>query len=90
MQVTSLLRFSGVCPFLGHATPNSLRALATTNAATANVSNLTVSAMKCPMMGPQLAKISHARSYASVAGNREVEEIHKVGCISSVFWSIEY
>lgn len=34
--------------------------------------------MKCPMMGPKLAQIGQQRGYASVAGNREVEEIHKV------------
>ncbi|KAK8869581.1 5-aminolevulinic acid synthase [Kwoniella newhampshirensis] len=76
MQVTSLLRYSGVCPFLGHATAGSLRNLATTTTAH-NVSSLTAKAMTCPMMGPKLAGISAARTYASVAGNREVEEIHK-------------
>jgi hypothetical protein len=30
------------------------------------------------MMGPKLAQISHARTYASVAGSQEVEAIHKV------------
>jgi 5-aminolevulinate synthase len=30
------------------------------------------------MMGPKLAQIGQQRGYASVAGNREVEEIHKV------------
>ncbi|WVQ78567.1 5-aminolevulinic acid synthase [Cryptococcus sp. DSM 104549] len=75
MQVTSLLRFSGVCPFLGHSTPSSLRAMATTT--NNNVSSLTATAMTCPMMGPKLASISAARTYASVAGVKEVEELHK-------------
>ena len=39
--------------------------------------------MKCPMMGPKLAQISHARSYASVAGTQEVEAIHKVSVLRS-------
>ncbi|WVW82860.1 5-aminolevulinic acid synthase [Kwoniella bestiolae CBS 10118] len=76
MQVTSLLRYSGVCPFLGHSTAGSLRSMASTNVSS-NVSSLTAKAMTCPMMGPKLASISQARTYASVAGNREVEEMHK-------------
>ncbi|WVQ69858.1 5-aminolevulinic acid synthase [Kwoniella botswanensis] len=76
MQVTSLLRYSGVCPFLGHSTATSLRSMASTNVSS-NVSSLTAKAMTCPMMGPKLASISQARTYASVAGNKEVEEIHK-------------
>lgn len=76
MQVNSLLRFSAVCPFLGHSTTSSLRTMASNNAN--NVSQLTASALKCPMMGPKLAAISHARTYASVAGSKEVEAIHKV------------
>ncbi|WVR05372.1 5-aminolevulinic acid synthase [Kwoniella sp. DSM 27419] len=75
MQVTSLLRYSGVCPFLGHSTANSLKSLATTNAN--NASLLTAKAMSCPMMGPKLASISTARAYASVAGSKEVEAMHK-------------
>ncbi|WWC89778.1 5-aminolevulinic acid synthase [Kwoniella dendrophila CBS 6074] len=76
MQVTSLLRYSGVCPFLGHSTASSLRSMASTNV-NSNISSLTAKAMTCPMMGPKLASISQARTYASVAGNREVEEMHK-------------
>ncbi|WWD16157.1 5-aminolevulinic acid synthase [Kwoniella shandongensis] len=76
MQVTSLLRYSGVCPFLGHATAGSLRNLASTTT-NHNVSSLTAKAMTCPMMGPKLAGMAAARSYASVAGSREVEEMHK-------------
>lgn len=81
MQVNSLLRFSAVCPFLGHSTTSSLKSLASTN--TNNVSHLAASAMKCPMMGPKLAAISQARTYASVAGSRDVEEIHKVSLTAS-------
>lgn len=77
MQVSTLLRFSNVCPFLGHSTVNSLRSLAGATVGN-NASQLTATAMQCPMMGPKLAQIGNARSYASVAGNREVEEIHKV------------
>lgn len=80
MQVNSLLRFSAVCPFLGHSTTSSLRTMASNNAN--NVSQLTASALKCPMMGPKLAAISHARTYASVAGSKEVEAIHKVSLFS--------
>jgi 5-aminolevulinate synthase len=50
-----------------------------------NVSQLTASAMKCPMMGPKLAAISHARTYASVAGSKEVEAIHKVSLSHTKF-----
>ncbi|ORY28326.1 pyridoxal phosphate-dependent transferase [Naematelia encephala] len=76
MQVSSLLRFSGVCPFLGHSTAGSLRTLAGT-ANQSTTSALTANAMRCPMMGPKLAAISQARSYASVAGQQEVAELHK-------------
>lgn len=76
MQVTSLLRYSGLCPFLGHSTASSLRSLASTTAN--NVSGLTSTAMKCPMMGPNLAAIAQARTYASVADPRDVAEMHKV------------
>jgi 5-aminolevulinate synthase len=65
-----------MCPFLGHSTAGSLRTLATTGST--NASALTSTAMRCPMMGPKLAAIAQARTYASVAGTREVEEIHKV------------
>ncbi len=86
MQVTSLLRYSSVCPFLGHSTPSTLRSLASSTANN-NVSVLTATAIRCPMMGPKLAAIAVARAagaeigvrgYASVAGSKEVEEIHKV------------
>ena len=78
MKVTSLLRYSRACPFLGHSTPSSLRTLASTGSST-GANALTAKAIECPMMGPRLASKSQARAYASVAGNREVEEIHKVG-----------
>ena len=81
LQINSLLKFSAVCPFLGHSTTTSLRSAASTNIN--NVSQLTATAMKCPMMGPKLAQISHARSYASVAGTQEVEAIHKVSVLRS-------
>ena len=76
MQVTSLLRYSNVCPFLGHSTPSSLRSLATTTSY--NVSSLTSTAMRCPMMGPNLAAIAQVRAYASVANPIDVAAIHKV------------
>ncbi|ODN98384.1 5-aminolevulinic acid synthase [Cryptococcus wingfieldii CBS 7118] len=75
MQVTSLLRFSGVCPFLGHSSPATLRAMA--NTTHTNGSALTQSALGCPMMGPKLATISASRSYASVAGAKEVAQMHQ-------------
>ncbi|KAL7424203.1 mitochondrial 5-aminolevulinate synthase [Cryptotrichosporon argae] len=77
MQVTSLLRYSSVCPFLGHSTPTTLRALAAAPAGHPAVSGLTAKAMACPMMGPSLAARAQARSYAAVAGNKDLEEFHK-------------
>lgn len=76
MKVTSLLRYSRACPFLGHSTASSLRTLASTGSST-GANALTAKAIECPMMGPRIAS-KQARAYASVAGNREVEEIHKV------------
>jgi 5-aminolevulinate synthase len=77
MQVTSLLRFSNVCPFLGSAGPNTLRTLAKTHGVS-NMSSLTARAMSCPMMGPQLAAIGQARAYAHVAGNKDIADMHNV------------
>jgi 5-aminolevulinate synthase len=76
MQVSQLLRYSGVCPFLGHSSANSLRALAAKQATSGSA--LTLKAIECPMMGPTLVAKAGTRGYASVAGNREVEAIHKV------------
>ncbi|WVN86662.1 5-aminolevulinic acid synthase [Cryptococcus depauperatus CBS 7841] len=75
MQVSSLLRFGSVCPFLGRSSAGQLGAMASTT--TNNVSALTAAAMACPMMGPKLVSISASRHYASVAGSREVEQLHK-------------
>lgn len=80
MKVTSLLRYSRACPFLGHSTASSLRTLASTGSST-GANALTAKAIECPMMGPRLASKSQARAYAHVAGNREVEEIHKVSVV---------
>ncbi|CAK9784056.1 putative 5-aminolevulinate synthase [Cutaneotrichosporon oleaginosum] len=72
MQVNSLLRYSRACPFLGRNSASSLNALAQVGGSNGRASALTNKAAECPMLGPQLR-----RGYASVAGNREVEEIHK-------------
>ncbi|BEJ12447.1 hypothetical protein CspHIS471_0209070 [Cutaneotrichosporon sp. HIS471] len=72
MQVNSLLRYSRACPFLGRSSATSLNALAQVGGSNGRASALTLKAGECPMLGPQLR-----RGYASVAGNREVEEIHK-------------
>ena len=77
MSVNTLLRFSSVCPFLGHTSPQTLRALAKTHGVN-NMSSLTARAMKCPMMGPKLAAIAQARAFASVAEPKEVAEMHRV------------
>lgn len=81
MHVSNLLRYSSVCPFLGHSTPATLRNLASVGASATGATALTVKAAQCPMMGPQLMakkQRAAARGYASVAGNRDVEQIHKV------------
>jgi len=77
MQVNSLLRFGNVCPFIGGATPTTLRALAKTHGVS-NMSSLTTRALACPMMGPQLAAIGQARAYASVAANKDIADMHNV------------
>jgi 5-aminolevulinate synthase len=77
MQVNSLLRFSAVCPFLGHSSPATLRALAKTHGV-GSMSSLTSRAMACPMLGPQLAAIGQARAYASIANSKDVEKLHEV------------
>jgi len=84
MQVNTLLRFSGVCPFLGHASPATLRTLAKTHGVS-NMSSLTTRALACPMMGPQLAAIGQARAYASVAANKDIAEMHNVSASAGYF-----
>ncbi|KAJ9127475.1 mitochondrial 5-aminolevulinate synthase [Naganishia onofrii] len=77
--MTSLARYSTSCPFLHKTSTATLRALASTPAANGGtVSSLTKAAVDgCPVMGPALIQKISARSYASVAGQKEVEEMHK-------------
>ncbi|KAJ9112816.1 mitochondrial 5-aminolevulinate synthase [Naganishia adeliensis] len=76
--MTSLARYSTSCPFLHRTSTATLRSLATTPAANGAVSSLTKAAVDgCPVMGPALVQKISARSYASVAGQKEVEEMHK-------------
>jgi 5-aminolevulinate synthase len=89
MQVNSLLRFGSVCPFIGGATPTTLRALAKTHGVS-NMSSLTARALACPMMGPQLAAIGQARAYASVAANKDIADMHNVSMTRSFrLWSVD-
>jgi hypothetical protein len=78
--IPSLTRFNQACPFLRSTPPTVLRSLAGTTTATSGItmSGLTARAYTaCPVMGPALgAKLG--RGYASVAGKKEVDEIHKV------------
>lgn len=81
--MTSLARYSTSCPFLHRTSTATLRSLATTPAANGAVSSLTKAAVDgCPVMGPALVQKISARSYASVAGQKEVEEMHKVNAFS--------
>ena len=79
-KLSSLARFANACPFLGSAKPSTLRMLCT-NASPRfpSLSLLTERATNCPVMGPALNIRSKdiAAGYASIAGNEDVEKIHK-------------
>jgi len=79
-KLSSLARFANACPFLGNAKPSTLRMLCT-NASPRfpSLSLLTERATNCPVMGPALNIRSKeiAAGYASIAGNEDVEKIHK-------------
>ena len=79
-KLSSLARFKNVCPFLGTTKTATLRALCTSSSARyPSLSLLTERATKCPVMGPALNIRSKeiAAGYASIAGNEDVEKIHK-------------
>ncbi len=80
--IPSLSRFSPACPYLKRTPQTVLKSLAATQSAlTPGMSGLTARAYTgCPIMGPALAAKAQVstRGYAAVAGQREVEEIHKV------------
>jgi hypothetical protein len=83
--MTSLARYSTSCPFLHRTSTATLRSLATTPASHGAISSLTKAAVDgCPVMGPALIQKISARSYASVAGQKEVEEMHKVNSAPSI------
>lgn len=81
--MTSMARYSTNCPFLHRTSTATLRSLASTpNPLAPQFSNLASKAVgSCPVMGPEVAKkmggIS-VRGMASVAGPKEVREMHKV------------
>ncbi|KAG7528174.1 hypothetical protein FFLO_06367 [Filobasidium floriforme] len=80
--MTSMARYSTNCPFLHRTSTATLRSLASTpNPLAPQFSNLASKAVgSCPVMGPEVAKkmggIS-VRGMASVAGPKEVREMHK-------------
>jgi 5-aminolevulinate synthase len=82
--MTSMARYSTNCPFLHRTSTATLRSLASTpNPLAPQVSNLASRAVgSCPVMGPEVAKKMRGisvRGMASVAGPKEVREMHKVG-----------
>jgi 5-aminolevulinate synthase len=79
-KLSSLARFKNACPFLGNTKPTTLRALCTsTSTRFPALSLLTERATNCPVMGPALYTRSReiAAGYASIAGNDDVQKIHK-------------
>lgn len=79
--MTSMARYSTNCPFLHRTSTATLRSLASTpNPLAPQVSNLATKAVDaCPIMGPEVArKLGGVRGMASVAGPKEVREMHKV------------
>ncbi|RDB23280.1 5-aminolevulinate synthase, mitochondrial [Hypsizygus marmoreus] len=79
-KLSSLTRFKASCPFLGRTKVSTLRSLSTASSPRfPSLSALTERATKCPVMGPALNARSKeiVAGYASVAGNADVEQIHK-------------
>ncbi|KAF9534369.1 5-aminolevulinic acid synthase [Crepidotus variabilis] len=79
-KLSSLARFKNACPFLGNTKSSTLRNLCTSASPRfPTLSLLTERATGCPVMGPALNVRSKeiVAGYASVAGNEEVDKIHK-------------
>ncbi|KAK7060341.1 mitochondrial 5-aminolevulinate synthase [Paramarasmius palmivorus] len=79
-KLSSLSRFKASCPYLGRTKTSTLRTLCTsTSPRFPSISLLTERATKCPVMGPALNVRSKeiAAGYASVAGNQDVDKIHR-------------
>ena len=79
-KLQSFTRFKKACPYLGRTKTSTLRNLSTsTSPRFPSLSALTERATKCPVMGPALNVRSKeiVAGYASVAGNLDVDRIHK-------------
>jgi len=78
--MTSMARYSTNCPFLHRTSTATLRTLAATPSSLApNVSNLASKAVDaCPIMGPTVARKIQVRGMASVAGPKDLQQMHKV------------
>ncbi|TEB35396.1 5-aminolevulinate synthase [Coprinellus micaceus] len=79
-KLQSFTRFKKACPYLGRTKASTLRNLSSsTSPRFPSLSALTERATKCPVMGPALNVRSKeiVAGYASVAGNLDVDKIHK-------------
>ncbi|KAF5331658.1 hypothetical protein D9611_007631 [Ephemerocybe angulata] len=79
-KLQSFTRFKKACPYLGRTKTSTLRNLSTSSSPRfPSLSALTERATKCPVMGPALNVRSKeiVAGYASVAGNIDVDKIHK-------------
>ncbi|KAG9219227.1 hypothetical protein CCMSSC00406_0001637 [Pleurotus cornucopiae] len=79
-KLSSLTRFKAACPYLHRTKSSTLRTLCTSASPRfPSLSVLTEKATNCPVMGPALTTRSKqiVAGYASVAGNADVEQIHK-------------
>ena len=79
-KLSNLAKFKASCPFLGRTKTSTLRSLSTSSSPRyPSLSALTERATKCPVMGPALNTRSKeiVAGYASVAGNLDVDRIHK-------------
>lgn len=92
-KLSSLARFKNACPFLGNTKASTLRTLCTSiSPRFPSLSLLTERATRCPVMGPALDIRSKeiVAGYASVAGNEDVDQIHKgKGVVPSPDASVE-
>ncbi|KAF9221941.1 tetrapyrrole biosynthesis, 5-aminolevulinic acid synthase [Gyrodon lividus] len=78
-RLSTLSRFKKACPFLGSTQTQTLRSLSSLSSPRyPALSQLTETAVKCPIMGPalQMRSSQMVAGYASVAAQVDVQKIH--------------
>lgn len=83
IAAAQLNTFRRVCPYLGRTSPATLRRMSTTSIA--GVSRLRMRAQACPVLGSAFKlDPQQQRPYASLAGQAEIDEIHRRNGVDKV------